>query len=133
MVRSYLNSMKLIYHALLTSNYRVWPWKLSVYLKKKEKRKKRHWKCPKNAMKKAAKNSKKIIQNSLQHEEEINIFGVRIFCYILQVTAHWWWKYFFAIFLIVWKWCPEILYLNLNLTVFLKWITLYEPICQFND
>ena len=45
------------------------------------------------------------------------IFFVRMYCYILIKTSLWHWKSLLPNFPIVWKLCPEILFLNLNLTV----------------
>ena len=45
------------------------------------------------------------------------IFFVRLNHYILLTTSVWWLKSLLANFPMVWKWCPEILFLNLNLTV----------------
>ena len=47
------------------------------------------------------------MQNFL-HERKIH--------YILLTTSVWWLKSLLANFPMVWKWCPEILFLNLNLT-----------------
>ena len=44
-------------------------------------------------------------------------FFVRMYCYILIKTSLWHCKSFLPNFPIVWKLCPEILFLNLNLTV----------------
>ena len=44
-----------------------------------------------------------------------------MYCYILWITFLWYWKSLLANFLIVWKLCPEILFLNLNLTMLSIW------------
>ena len=44
-------------------------------------------------------------------------FFVRLCHYILLTTSVWYLKTMLPNFPMVWKWCPEILFLNLNLTV----------------
>ena len=124
---SYLNSMKLVYQILLSSNFRAWPWKLSEYLKES---------IPtKNGPKRLWLRQPKITQNQCNFpyiREEKKTFFNRFFCNMLKITSLLYLKYFFANFLIVWKQYPELLFLNLNLTVLHSHlVTTHTPLVDF--
>ena len=58
-----------------------------------------------------------INQCKISYMRKNTFFFVRMYCYKLLITSLWYWKSLLANFLVFWKWCPEILFLNLNLTV----------------
>ena len=56
-------------------------------------------------------------QCKISYMRKKNIFFVRLNPNILLTTSVWWLKSLLANCPMVWKWCPEIFILNLNLTV----------------
>ena len=70
-----------------------------------------------------------INQYKIPYIKKKHIFFIRMNCYILLITSLWYRKSCLANFLVVWQLYPEILFLNLNLTVLHTLYSCYLDIC----
>ena len=109
LVRSYLNSIKLACKTLLSLNFWAWPWKLSI------------WKNKHNFESKTGQIGHEFKKDHNQYKifyiRKKYIFFVRLNQFILLTTYVLKLNSLLGNFPMVWKWYPQILFLNLNLTV----------------